>query len=53
MKCKDFIISGTLPNGTVMRVQCERKQILSVKLTPKRNGVSNISVQEDVNYGKG
>lgn len=53
MKCKDFIISGTLPNGTVMRVQCERKQILFVKLALKRNGASDISVQEDLNYGKG
>lgn len=52
MKCKDYIVSGKMPNGTEMRVQCELKQIGMVKKLLKKNGIiaDTITVKEDWSY---
>lgn len=53
MKGKDFIVSGTMPNGTVLQVKCDLRQIGSVKQTLKANGFSDIQVKDDPDYKKG
>ena len=50
MKCKDFVVSGTMSNGTVLQIKCDFKQVGSVKKTLKANGASNIQIKEDPDY---
>lgn len=50
MKCKDFVVSGTMPNGMVLKIKCDFKQVGSVKKTLKSNGASDIQVKEDPGY---